>query len=155
MNTKIILGVIVAVGLVVTGVVMTAGQSERTQVLLEPDNTQLVAQGAVLYSKNCASCHGAQLQGQFNWRQRGANGRLPAPPHDASGHTWHHPDEYMFQVTKYGLEKVMRQRYPNDMPAYEDLLSDEEIIATLSFIKSTWPPKVRLRHKQIDRKGGM
>ncbi len=58
-----------------------------------------------IYLKYCASCHGEQLQGQSNWRQRDAEGYLPAPPHDESGHTWHHSDTYLFLMTKYGIEK--------------------------------------------------
>ena len=51
-----------------------------------------VARGEALYAKHCASCHGANLEGQPDWKKRLANGRLPAPPHDMTGHTWHHPD---------------------------------------------------------------
>mgnify|MGYP003327781837 FL=1 len=40
--------------------------------------------------------------------------------------------------------------YPNNMPAYEDDLSDEQIIAVLSYIKSRWPDQVRRRHDQIN-----
>ncbi|MDO8276710.1 MAG: hypothetical protein Q7T63_01135 [Burkholderiaceae bacterium] len=25
-----------------------------------------------------------------SWRSPGADGRTPAPPHDETGHTWHH-----------------------------------------------------------------
>ena len=47
----------------------------------------------------------ALIRGQINWRQRDSNGYLPAPPHDESGHTWHHSDQYLFLMTKYGLKK--------------------------------------------------
>jgi mono/diheme cytochrome c family protein len=36
------------------------------------------------------------------------------------------------------------------MPAYKDILSDEEIIAVLSFIKSTWPSKIKTINDQIN-----
>jgi hypothetical protein len=75
---------------------------------------------------------------------------MPAPPHDESGHTWHHPDDYLFLMTKYGLEKIIGQEYPNNMPAYNNLLSDQEIVAALSYIKSTWSLKVRLQHDKIN-----
>ena len=97
-----------------------------------------VRMGERLYQENCASCHGANLEGQLDWRSRLPNGRLPAPPHDASGHTWHHPDSYLFMITKFGLEKFLEAPYPNNMPIYDNLLSDEEIIAVLSYIKSQW-----------------
>ena len=51
-----------------------------------------IVQGKTVYTANCAACHGANLEGQANWRERLDNGRLPAPPHDKTGHTWHHPD---------------------------------------------------------------
>ena len=49
-----------------------------------------VATGKLLYAEQCASCHGAALQGVANWKERLADGSLPPPPHDSSGHTWHH-----------------------------------------------------------------
>ena len=78
------------------------------------------------------------------------NGLMPAPPHDETGHTWHHPDRYLFMVTKYGIEEFIGEKYPNNMPAYKDILSDEEIIAVLSYIKSTWPTKIQEIHNNIN-----
>jgi hypothetical protein len=52
---------------------------------------------------------GANLEGQPNWKERQANGRLPAPPHDASGHTWHHPDAQLFGITKQGSRPSRRR----------------------------------------------
>lgn len=43
--------------------------------------------GKTVYAANCAACHGVNLEGQANWREWLANGRLPAPPHDKTGHT--------------------------------------------------------------------
>ncbi|MFD1912618.1 MULTISPECIES: c-type cytochrome [Paracoccaceae] len=56
--------------------------------------------GQQLYADNCASCHGASLEGQPDWRRRLDTGRMPAPPHDDSGHTWHHSDRMLFQITR-------------------------------------------------------
>ena len=109
-----------------------------------------MALGEQVYAKNCASCHGAKLEGQANWRQRGLNGYMPAPPHDETGHTWHHPDSYLFTMTKYGIEKMIGKPYPNNMPAYEDKLTDEEILAVLSYIKSTWSGRTQRQHDQIN-----
>lgn len=39
-----------------------------------------IAEGEALYAEACAACHGAQLEGQPDWRTRGPDGRLPAPP---------------------------------------------------------------------------
>ena len=81
---------------------------------------------------------------------RGEDGLLPAPPHDATGHTWHHDDETLFTLTKYGLAGLMENAPPSGMPVYEDVLSDEEIIAVLSFIKSTWPSDIREHHDALN-----
>lgn len=118
-------------------------------VLLRPDDPATVADGQQLYTEYCASCHGAELQGQPNWRQRQPNGRLPAPPHDASGHTWHHDNGSLFRITKYGIAGLVGGDYQSDMAGYESILSDAEIIAVLSFIKSRWPTDIRRRHDRI------
>ena len=34
-----------------------------------------IQEGALLYADNCASCHGANLEGQPEWRTPGADGR--------------------------------------------------------------------------------
>ena len=119
-------------------------------ISLKPNDKDLGGLGKLVYNNSCASCHGVNLEGQERWRQPDADGYMPAPPHDESGHTWHHPDEYLFLMTKYGLEEIIGQEYPNNMPAYNNLLSDQEIVAALSYIKSTWSIKVRLQHDKIN-----
>lgn len=126
----------------------TAGGDEAG--LLRPDDTRLVARGRLAYQDNCASCHGGNLEGQPNWQSPGPDGRMPAPPHDPSGHTWHHADNLLFELTKYGLKKFAGDDYKSNMPAYEGTLDDEDIIAVLSFIKSTWPPEIRTRHNRLN-----
>jgi mono/diheme cytochrome c family protein len=99
--------------------------------------------GQELYLANCAKCHGANLEGQReDWQTRNENGRLPAPPHDESGHTWHHSDKQLFTITKFGLQAIA-PGYESDMPAFENVLSDDEIRSILSYIKSTWPERER------------
>ena len=90
------------------------------------------------------------IEGQNNWRRRNSEGYLPAPPHDETGHTWHHSDSYLFNMTKYGIEKIIGKKYQNNMPAYDGILSDDEIIAVLSYIKSMWPKSIREKHDQIN-----
>ena len=122
----------------------------RADISLKPDDQELVDLGKLVYKNNCASCHGVNLEGQERWREPDADGYMPVPPHDETGHTWHHPDEYLFLMTKYGLEEIIGQEYPNNMPAYKDILSDEEILASLSFIKSTWSREIKLQHDKIN-----
>lgn len=118
---------------------------------LRPDDLQLVAMGKKVYDANCASCHGVKLEGEANWRERGPDGLLPAPPHDETGHTWHHPDAVLFALTKYGPSVMAGGDYQSAMPGFEDVLSDEEILASLSYIKSRWSGEVRQRHDQINQ----
>lgn len=121
-------------------------------VKIDYEDEDAVALGKILYAQHCASCHGANLEGQFNWRKRQPNGRLLAPPHDATGHTWHHDDQHLFAITKFGTAAVVGGNYETDMRGYEDELSDREILAVLGFIKSTWPKIVQKRHDDINRR---
>ncbi|MDP3244263.1 MAG: cytochrome c, partial [bacterium] len=86
--------------------------------------------GQALYQKYCASCHGADLEGQPNWMERLPSGRLPAPPHDETGHTWHHSNEQLLRIVRDGLAAIA-PGYETDMPAFGDMLSDQEIEAIL------------------------
>jgi mono/diheme cytochrome c family protein len=100
--------------------------------------------GKNLYEQHCAACHGAKLEGQPSWQKKLANGRFPAPPHDDSGHTWHHPDAVLFGITKNGLvPPYAPQGYESDMPAFAGKLSDDEIRAVLGYIGSRWSKPVR------------
>lgn len=118
---------------------------------IDPDNPDQVARGSTLYAAQCARCHGANLEGQPNWRERLANGRLPAPPHDASGHSWHHADAVLFGIAKHGIAEYAPPGYESDMPAFEGVLTDEDIAAVLAYIKNRWPPEVRARQENINR----
>jgi mono/diheme cytochrome c family protein len=99
--------------------------------------------GAKVYAESCASCHGPDLQGQPDWQRRLPSGRMPAPPHDASGHTWHHGDAILFRLVKEGVTAVVGGGYESNMPAFADTLSDNDIRAVLGFIKNSWPERQR------------
>ena len=102
------------------------------------DPAQL-ALGEKLYAQHCAACHSAKLEGQPNWQARLPNGRMPAPPHDESGHTWHHADQALFGMTKHGLVPPYAPKdYESDMPAFAGKLADDEIWAVLAYLKSRW-----------------
>ena len=122
-------------------------------IVLRDTDSEAVALGAAVYETNCASCHGANLEGQPDWRVSDEDGRLPAPPHDETGHTWHHDGDTLFQLTKYGVGALINDPdYASNMPVYEGVLSDQEIIAALSYIKSTWPDDIRARHDEMENR---
>lgn len=136
-----------------TAIWLILTQTEKTGMLLEPEDQQAVAAGKAVYVAQCASCHGSNLEGQPDWKSPGSDGLMPAPPHDETGHTWHHPDEVLFNITKLGVVKAAGlSNYESAMPAYEELLSDEEIVAVLSYIKSTWPDPIRTRHNEMNER---
>ncbi len=114
---------------------------------LEPLDAASAARGAPLYQAHCADCHGAQLEGEANWRVRKPDGSLPAPPHDESGHTWHHGDSLLFDYTKLGGEEALRRMgitgVVSGMPAFGALMNDREIQDILTYIKSQWSEEVR------------
>lgn len=119
--------------------------------LLRPDDPQMLALGKTIYEAQCAACHGARLEGQPNWRERDTAGRLPAPPHDASGHTWHHPDAVLFDITKHGVAKAANLKdYDSAMPAFGGVLTDAEIIAVLSWIKAQWPQAIQKQQEEVN-----
>jgi mono/diheme cytochrome c family protein len=116
----------------------------------DPSSTAQVALGAKVYAQHCAACHGAQLEGQPAWRERLPSGRMPAPPHDESGHTWHHTEEVLFGITKEGLVpgKYAPPGYTSDMPGFGNVLSDAEIWAVLAYIKSHWKTPALLEARE-------
>lgn len=121
----------------------------------DPMNARQVASGKAIFDRNCASCHGGDLEGQPEWRSRLPNGRRPAPPHDDSGHTWHHADDILFGLTKFGLTPPYGPpAYQSDMPAFGSTLTDRQIWDALAYIKSRWSSRAREAQAQMQRKRG-
>ncbi|WHQ45937.1 c-type cytochrome [Alcaligenes faecalis] len=147
---KLIFGV-VGVAILSAAAILYSMTRPSGPAFIDPADQTLVMQGRAIYTNNCAACHGESLQGQPNWRERMANSRLPAPPHDKTGHTWHHPDAMLVDMVKNGLVpgKTAPPGYVSDMPAYGGVLSDEEIVSVIAYIKSTWPPKVLEAQKEV------
>ncbi len=149
-KTGVIIGAlgVLALG---AGLFMYESLMDSRPAFIDPANQELVAIGKGIYANNCISCHGAKLEGQPDWRVRQANGRLPAPPHDETGHTWHHPDAVLIDITKNGLVPGVTAPpgYVSDMPAYNELLTDHDIRAVLAYIKSTWPKQALAAQKEI------
>ena len=130
------------IALLVAAVATIAAFGYSLFVASADSQTPELSAGRDLYLANCAKCHGVNLEGQPDWMKRNENGRLPAPPHDETGHTWHHSDKQLFTITKFGLQAIAPD-YESDMPAFEDVLTDDEIRSVLEYIKSTWPERQR------------
>ncbi|MEW6165169.1 MAG: cytochrome c [Pseudomonadota bacterium] len=124
--------------LAAAGLLAACGQSASQFDALD------LLEGEAIYKAECASCHGKQREGQPDWRTRKPDGRLPAPPHDASGHTWHHPYEQLFAIVKFGMVPPNAPAgYASDMPGFGGKLTDEQIRRVLAYIESTWPAEIR------------
>ena len=133
------------------GVVFLAACTEGKS-RADPKSAAQVSSGKAIYDAQCASCHGANLEGQPNWQSRKPNGRMPAPPHDDAGHTWHHPDDILFGITKIGVRPPYGPPgYESDMPAFGATLTDQQIWDTLAYIKSRWSPRAQEAQAQIQK----
>ena len=106
-----------------------------------------IGAGQVLYEEHCASCHGANLEGQPNWRSSNDDGTVPAPPHDESGHTWHHDNQLLYTYTALGGEGALAERgitnFKSAMPGFAEVLTEEEIWNILAYIRSNWSNRVQ------------
>ncbi|MBT4888666.1 MAG: cytochrome c [Rhodospirillales bacterium] len=145
---KIVLGVLLVVTLLAGGVYAFVQQKAYNKPG-NPANTESVAQGKPLYARFCASCHGKNLEGQPDWDIQKEDGSFPAPPHDTSGHTWHHNDAFLFEYTKSGGRAVNPPGFVSEMPQFSEIMTDSEVWAVLAYIKSTWPEHIRV--KQANR----
>jgi mono/diheme cytochrome c family protein len=114
-----------------------------------PGDAGQVATGREVYAAHCASCHGAALEGQPNWKEPLPTGSMPAPPHDETGHTWHHADALLFRIVKEGGQASSPPGYVNGMPGFGGQLSDAEIWAVLAYIKSTWPEEILRAQQEV------
>ncbi len=100
--------------------------------------------GQELYEAHCASCHGINGEGQFPDAplQADSTGRIGAPPHNADGHTWHHHDDLLYEIIRFGGQGNPEMFYT--MPAFGNQLSDDNIEAILAYIKTMWTDEQRL-----------
>lgn len=101
----------------------SATVSPASGVMASGNLENVLSRGAELYVANCQICHG----------DRQGNGvTLGAAPHNESGHTWHHPDAQLKETIfngKMGLGL---------MPPFKDKLTEGEVDAILSYIKTWW-----------------
>lgn len=153
MNKRIFISGVISVAVIGIAILFyfNSDREKAARAFIGPSDGALVSRGKVIYASHCAACHGPDLEGQPDWRKRMPNGRLPAPPHDETGHTWHHPDTALIDIVKNGLVpgKTAPSGYESDMPAFGRLLSDADIVAVLAYIKSTWPSEAFELQKKV------
>jgi len=105
---------------------------------LGPSNASLTASakpahGEILFRQYCVACHGAKGIGEFNWQNR----ERAAPALDSSGHAWHHEDTQL-------LSMILDKPVPDSrMPGWRGILSNEDALDLLAYIKSLWTPHIR------------
>ncbi|NOZ31681.1 MAG: cytochrome c, partial [Alphaproteobacteria bacterium] len=73
------------------------------------------------------------------------------PPHDNSGHTWHHGDDVLLAIMTDGSAAFIGGGYESDMPGFGGVLSPEDISALLEFIKSSWGPEERAFQERLSQ----
>ena len=114
------------------------------------DSLEAIKNGKILYNQYCASCHQPNLAGAANWQGLDEDGHRKAPPLNGTGHTWHHTDELLHRMIKYGFAKLIKN-YEGKMMGFGDRISDEGIDNILSYIKSYWKDDIYEYHLEMSK----
>ena len=110
-----------------------------------PVGDTATSSGQAIFRANCAVCHGAKGEGQPDWHIKKPDGVLPAPPLNGDGHTWHHGDGTLYTYVSRGgkvFESPDIPSFKSGMPAFGEVLSHDDIIAVIEYVKSLWGDKV-------------
>jgi mono/diheme cytochrome c family protein len=97
--------------------------------------------GRTVYDANCATCHGLAGEGETDWQTRRPDATAGAPPHDSTGHTWHHADGQLFEIVSRGGKLYETPTFKSRMEPFNETLSPAEIRAVLEYIKTFWGPR--------------
>ena len=100
-------------------------------------SSDILAKGAELYAANCQTCHGDR---------EGRGSSQGAPPHNETGHTWHHPDAQLKDWVMNGKLGF------GQMPPFREKLTGAETEAILAYIKTWWMPDQRESQADISRR---
>jgi len=141
----VMIGFMLVCGLALVVFIIRSGSRSATLSTDRADvtNVEFVAQGKHVYATRCASCHGSDLRGEPGWPQRRSNGGMPASPLDQSGHAWQRDDQWLFTTIKLGGQVTASPGSTSSMPALGGGLTDADIWAVISYIKSTWPRHIQ------------
>lgn len=99
----------------------------------DPD-PEVVARGEQLYAASCVQCHGGPTGGQIS--------DIP-PRHNDQGHTWHHADCLLTDIVLDGRPPRPGASGDQIMPAFRDELTDAEVDAILTYLKTWWTDEQR------------
>jgi len=127
----------------------SSGKSEGD--LVRPLDPRQVARGQVIYQTSCAQCHGLKAEGHPNWRQQNPDDTYPPPPHDSTGHTWHHADGLLYRIIRDGGTIYETPGFKSAMPAFGDQLDSKEIKAVITYLKSLWGPLERAFQAEVSQ----
>jgi mono/diheme cytochrome c family protein len=125
--------------LIVVGQTVIARANGETPV----PNVDSINSGRAIYEQHCASCHGVNAEGAPNWQERDARGELPAPPHNAEGHTWRHSDADLYEMVSKGWRDPFNKSKRLTMPAFGGEMSPAQIRAVIGYLKTLWKPEQR------------
>ena len=65
-------------------------------------------------------------------------GPTPPPPLNGTAHTWHHSPKQLLWTINNGGTLI-----GGKMPAFKDILKEEEKTAVLDYLFSLWPDKIK------------
>ena len=113
--------------------------------LLYANGVGEISDGAELFKKHCAACHGENASGQDPAQPAGgweAQEIRLAPALNGTAHAWHHPPKLLFDyIQKGSIDKT------SPMPSFGAVLSDAQIKAIIAYFQSMWPDKIKEQYK--------
>ena len=102
------------------------------------DDQVVIDQGRVLFSENCAVCHGDKAQGTVkDWHKQDASGKYPPPPLNGTAHTWHHSIGALGRTIQNGTLSI-----GGSMPPWKGKLSEDETFSIIMYLSSLWPDEI-------------
>ena len=123
---------------------------EITNIEIDEKLISQINLGKSLYVTHCASCHGDNLQGRPNWStKKDKDGHNLSPPLNGTGHTWHHSQDQLFNIIRYGF-KIYNENYDGKMQG-NDKLNDDDIWSILAYMKSVWPESIQKKYDTISK----
>lgn len=118
----------------------------RRDALLAADPS--LQAGRNQYNLRCGHCHGYDGEGELQASAVDtlALGMQVVPPHNATGHTWMHPEQLLVQLIKQGVSNPL---FRFQMAGYGEVMTDEEIRQVIAYIRLWWTDLQREHHQAL------